>query len=108
GEGELRSRFPGAAVNGRTIGPDNFVWTTQNLPGPENRWSGSNRGSFADPEGDRLQKNRPPPHAPDPGGNAQDPMAEVTRMSEPIPAVPLIYSVEVILALNRVKGPVGN
>lgn len=105
-DGELRSSFTGAALNGRTIGPDNFVWTTENFPGPDNRWSGSNRGSFSDPEVDRLQKIRLT--ATDPGESRQATLAQMKRMAELIPAVPLIYSVEVILALNKVKGPIGN
>ncbi len=105
-DGELRSNFTGSALNGRTIGPDNFVWNTENFPGPENRWSGSNRGSFADPEVDRLQRIRLT--ATDPEEGRQATVAQLRRMSELIPAVPLIYSVEVILARNKVMGPIGN
>jgi peptide/nickel transport system substrate-binding protein len=105
-DGELRSSFPAAGLNGRTIGADTFVWTTENFPGPENRWQGSNRGSFADPEVDRLQKIRLT--SADPNENKTATIALLRRMSELIGAVPLIYSVEVIIARNRVKGPVGN
>ena len=105
-DGELRSSFTSAGLNGRTIGADTFVWTTENFPGPDNRWSGSNRGSLSDPEVDRLQKIRL--SALDPDENKQATIGLLRRMSELIGAVPLIYSVEVILARNRVKGPVGN
>ncbi|MBM2809964.1 MAG: hypothetical protein HW416_723 [Chloroflexi bacterium] len=53
-EGELRSNFSGAGTNGRAIGAANWVWTAEELPTVENRWNGSNRGSFFDAEADQA------------------------------------------------------
>src|SRR5206468_7742547 len=57
-DGELGSNFPGARVISRSIRPDNFVWIADEFPTAENRWTGSNRGSFFDAEIDRLQNVR--------------------------------------------------
>lgn len=105
-DGELRSSFTSAALNGRTIGPNNFVWTSGELPGPDNRWSGSNRGSFVDAEIDRLQRVRLTSINPREGGEAT--IALLRRTSELAGVAPLIYSVEAIIARNRLRGPVGN
>ncbi|MEA2639999.1 MAG: peptide/nickel transport system substrate-binding protein [Chloroflexota bacterium] len=105
-DGELRSSFPAANVNSRSIGPDNFVWTTSGFPTPANRFVGSNRGSFSDPEVDRLQKIRLTSF--DPGEQKQATVGVLKRMTELVGAQPMIYAVEVIVARNSVHGPVGN
>jgi len=105
-DGELRSSFTSVALNGRTIGPNNFVWTQVELPGPENRWSGSNRGSFVDAEIDRLQRIRIT--TVDAQEAKEATIALLRRTSELVGVAPLIYSVEAIIARNRVRGPVGN
>jgi peptide/nickel transport system substrate-binding protein len=105
-DGELRSSFTSASLNGRTIGPNNFVWTSSELPGPENRWAGSNRGSFVDAETDRLQRIRLTAINQKESGEAT--VALLKRTSEIVGVAPLIYSVEAIIARNRLKGPVGN
>jgi ABC-type transport system substrate-binding protein len=105
-DGELRSSFAAAGSNGRTIGPDNFVWTQEEFPTPENRWIGSNRGSFFDSEIDRLQKLRVTSLDENERRRAQ--VEQAKRMSELVGPTPLIYSIEVILARKNVVGPVGN
>ncbi|HZT07760.1 MAG TPA: ABC transporter substrate-binding protein [Chloroflexota bacterium] len=105
-EGELRAGFPAAALNGRTIGAETFVWTTSNFPTPDNRFAGSNRGSFSDPEVDRLQKIRLT--SLNERERSEATIAVLKRMTELVGAQPLIYSVEVIIARNGVRGPVGN
>ena len=67
-------------------------------------WDG--RRVVVDPEVDRLQRIRLT--AIDPEDNKQATIDLLRRMAEQIGAVPLIYSVEVILARNKVKGPIGN
>jgi peptide/nickel transport system substrate-binding protein len=105
-DGELRSSFTAASLNGRTIGPNNFVWTSSELPGPDNRWAGSNRGSFVDAETDRLQRVRLT--AINQRESDEATVALLKRTSEIVGIAPLIYSVEAIIARNRLKGPVGN
>jgi peptide/nickel transport system substrate-binding protein len=105
-DNELRTSFPAAANNGRTIGPDNWVWNSDNLPTPENKWTGSNRGSFVDTEIDRLQNIRT--SSLDPKERDQATIAELKRMTELVGAQPLIYSIEVIVARSNVRGPEGN
>lgn len=68
--------------------------------------TGSNRGSFVDTEVERLHRIVTTSLREDQRRAAE--IALHKRMSEVMGFGPLIYGVEVILAKNRVKGPVGN
>jgi hypothetical protein len=105
-DNEFRASFPGADTVGRTIGAENFIWTAAELPTAENGWSGSNRGSFYDPEIDRLQRIRLT--ALDESERRQATVAQLKRMTEIVGPSPFLYSIEVILARKSVAGPVGN
>ncbi|MBM2809966.1 MAG: hypothetical protein HW416_725 [Chloroflexi bacterium] len=105
-DGELRSSFAAASTNGRTIGPDNFVWLAEEFPTTENRWIGSNRGSFSDPEIERLHHIRVA--SLDESQRRQATVDVLKRMTEVAGPLPFIYSVEAILARKNVVGPVGN
>ena len=102
---EFRSQFPGAGFNSRTISPDNFIFTSDNLPTPANAFVGSNRGSFVDPEVDRL-------HIVTLTSLSEQERDQATidmnrRLFEVAGIGPLIYNVDVILAKSTVQGPVG-
>lgn len=105
-DNEFISSFPGTFVNARTIAPDNFVFTSDNVPTQELRWAGSNRGSFLDPEVDRLHNLVLT--SLDPQARRHATIALHKRMSETLGIGPMYYEVEVILARNNVRGPVGN
>lgn len=105
-DGEIVSFFPGIQTIARTISAENFVFTSSDLPNPQLRWQGSNRGSFVDPEVDRLQNVIMT--SLDTQDRQQARIALHKRMSEVLGIGPLYYEVEVILARKNVKGPVGN
>jgi len=103
---EYRASFPGAQLNGRSISMDNFHFVSAQIPRPETGYVELNRGSFFDPEVDRL-------HAlamtslDEPDRNRAL-VQLLTRMSELAAYAPLHYQTEVILAKHRVRGPIGN
>ncbi|MBM2811753.1 MAG: hypothetical protein HW416_2512 [Chloroflexi bacterium] len=103
---ELRANFPGTFTNGRTIAMENFHFTTKNFPTPENRFTGSNRGSFTDPEIDRLHNITQTSFNERERRDAT--VALLTRLSQLVGIGPMFYQVEVIVAKNAVKGPIGN
>jgi peptide/nickel transport system substrate-binding protein len=104
-DGELGSNFGAARVNNRFIEPENFVWITDEWPTPENRWSGSNRGSFSDAEVDRLHHLRL--SSLDENQRRQATIALIKRMTDLVGPAPFLYSVEVVVARKHVDGPVG-
>ena len=53
---ELRASFPGVNPTSRSATLDNFVFDSGHLPTAAVLWQGANRGSFVDPEVDRLLK----------------------------------------------------
>jgi ABC-type transport system substrate-binding protein len=53
--GEARSTFPGLSIISIPLGEETLAAAgSVSLPGPENRWTGRNRGSWINPEFDRL------------------------------------------------------
>ncbi|MBM2812668.1 MAG: hypothetical protein HW416_3427, partial [Chloroflexi bacterium] len=104
-DSELRTSFPGTALNQRSLGPDQFVWTSEQSPTPENRYIGSNRGSFFDPETDRLQGMIMT--SLDAAQRRDAIVAQARRMTETVGVAPLIHPVAVILARKNVVGPIG-
>ena len=98
--------FPGANVTTRALAPRYFTFTSRDMPTPENRFVGLNRGGFYDEEVERLygiwttsfeeQERR------------EATVALQKRMSDLAAYAPLHYLVEVILAKHRLKGPIGN
>ena len=105
-DNELRTSFPALETTARSISPDNFVFTSALAPTPEARWQGPNRGSFRDAEVDRLHGVVLTSF--DAGERQRATVDLHRRMTEIVGIGPLYYDVEVILARNTVKGPVGN
>jgi peptide/nickel transport system substrate-binding protein len=103
---EYRASFRAAHLGERTISPDNFYWVSSQAPTPESRFAELNRGSFADPEVDRLQNVVMTSF--EEGARRQATLALHKRMSDLAGYIPLTYVVEVILARHAVKGPIGN
>lgn len=103
---EHRNSFPGANTGSRSIHPENFDFVTEELPRADQGWLGSNRGSFVDPEVDRLHQIWTTSLREQERRDAQ--IALHKRMSELAGFGPLFYGVEVILARSNVRGPVGN
>jgi peptide/nickel transport system substrate-binding protein len=102
---EHRVSFPAVNPTARSATLDNFVFTSAHVPTAEARWQGANRGSFRDGEVDRLynlalttlgEQER-----------AQHIVALHKRMSETLGVGMLFFNAEVLIARNRVRGPVG-
>ena len=105
-DNELRTSFPAFETTARSISPDNFVFTSGQVPIPEARFQGANRGSFHDDAIDRLHSVLLTSF--DAGERQRATIDLHKRMSELVGIGPLYYDVEVILAKHNVKGPIGN
>ncbi|HEY3116897.1 MAG TPA: ABC transporter substrate-binding protein, partial [Chloroflexota bacterium] len=103
---EYRANFTGTQLNGRSISTENFHFVSAQLPRPETGYVELNRGSFSDLEIDRLQKIALT--SLDARERTAATIAIPVRMSELAGYAPLHYQVEVFLAKNNVKGPIGN
>jgi peptide/nickel transport system substrate-binding protein len=103
---ELRTSFPSTQLSQRGLALNDFVFVSEQVPNAETGYAGSNRGSFSDPEVDRF--HRLALTALDPRERREATIGLHRRMSELAGYAPLFYSVEVIAARNRLKGPVGN
>ncbi len=105
-DNELRTSFPGTATTSRTTNLENFVFTSAHVPKPEQRWQGPNRGSFIDPEVDRLYELAVRSVSQDERRQAIVGLHQ--RMTEQLGIGPLYFDPRILLAWNRLKGPVGN
>ncbi|MBM2812317.1 MAG: hypothetical protein HW416_3076 [Chloroflexi bacterium] len=101
---ELATHYTAARVNNRQLGVEQFIWTSREFSTPENRWSGSNRGSFFDPEIDHLQNLRLT--SLDESERRRATVSVLRRLTELAGPTPFLYAVEVILARSYVVGPV--
>jgi peptide/nickel transport system substrate-binding protein len=103
---EYRASFRATHVGERTIATENFYWVSTQIPTPESRWAELNRGSFHDPEVDRLQ--RVAITSLNPAERREATIALHRRAGELVVFIPLYHPPEAILAKNTVRGPVGN
>jgi ABC-type transport system substrate-binding protein len=53
-DNEFRTKFAAVAYNNRPLGYDTMVWTSSQLPTPENRWRGNNYSSYVNPALEEL------------------------------------------------------
>jgi peptide/nickel transport system substrate-binding protein len=104
-DAEAHVSFPGVLTGNRPIYPENFVWTSRQLPTAQNRWLGANRGSFHDSEIDRLHAKMLTATTPQSWRDANVGLHQ--RMSELLGTAPLYYPTDVILGRNSVAGPYG-
>jgi len=104
-DNELRAAFPSVSATARSLSADNFVFTSTQLPTPETRWQGANRGSFRDADVDRLQNVVLTSF--DEQERNRAPVDLHRRMSDLVGIGPLYYSTEVVVARSRVTGRVG-
>lgn len=89
-DGQVRASFPTVYVFGTPVGESALAgWNTAGIPRPENRWSGSNRGGWANPEFDRLAQALP--GTIEPAERAQLVVQMVAIFSEDVPAIPLYF-----------------
>ena len=102
---EFRNFFPATQIGMNTISQEEVHTVSAKLPKAELGWLGSNRGSFTDPEVDRLH------HLVTTSINENDrkqaTIAMHQRLTELVAFGPLFYSYEALIARNNVKGPQG-
>ncbi len=102
---EFRNFFPGTQIGMNTISQEEVHTVSAKLPKAELGWLGSNRGSFTDPEVDRLH------HLVTTTINESDRRQAIVgmhqRLTELVAFGPLFYSYEALVARNNVKGPLG-
>jgi ABC-type transport system substrate-binding protein len=102
---QLRVSFPATQLAQRSISMSDFNFVSSQVPTREAGYAESNRGSFRDAEVDRLH------HIAVTALESQvRAAAEVDlhkRLSSLAAFIPLHYSVEVLLARNRLRGPLG-
>lgn len=102
---EFRNHFPGAQVGMNTISQEEVHTVSAKLPKAELGWLGSNRGSFVDPEVDRLHHQVITTI--EEGARRQATVSMHQRLTELVAFGPLFYSYEALVARNHVKGPQG-
>jgi peptide/nickel transport system substrate-binding protein len=101
---QLRSSYRSLYNYGRGLGEAILpTMQTANVSGPENRWTGINRGGWSNPEYDRLVDSL---NAVLDRSERLQHMAAIARiMSEELPAIPLYYDLDVIVYRPNVRGP---
>ncbi|MBM2809254.1 MAG: hypothetical protein HW416_13 [Chloroflexi bacterium] len=104
-DAESSTNFVATRASSRFLGPDQFAWSAMDFPTPENRWTGVNTGSFFDAEVDRLHNLRLT--SLDDDQRRQATISLMKRMTEVVAPMPVLYSVEFIVARRYVLGPVG-
>jgi peptide/nickel transport system substrate-binding protein len=103
---EFRNHFTGTQLGSNTISQEELHVVSSKLPKAELGWLGSNRGSFSDPEVDRLHNIiRTSLNEND---RRQATIGMHKRISEVVAFQPIYYIVELVLAKNKVKGPAGS
>jgi len=76
---------------------------SESIPRPENRWTGSNRGSYSSPEMDRLLASW---RAELDRGTRNGLMVQVSRLySEDLPSIPINYILACIAHTRGLRGP---
>jgi peptide/nickel transport system substrate-binding protein len=105
GTGEARATFPSLATTGAGSGEGSLTGTfrSQSIPGPENRWTGSNRGAWSNTEFDQLAD------AFETTLDRNERIRQVLRMarlaSDAVPAIALYFDLQPIAFNSAVRGP---
>ncbi|HEY3117824.1 MAG TPA: ABC transporter substrate-binding protein [Chloroflexota bacterium] len=102
---EFLNSFSGADTASNTISQEEISVVSLKLPKAELGWLGSNRGSFVDPEVDRLFDIITTSLNPTDRSSAI--VGVHKRISELVPYTPTYYSVNFVLTRNQVRGPFG-
>jgi peptide/nickel transport system substrate-binding protein len=101
---QVRSTYPSLYNYGRGLGENNLPnFHSANVAGPENRWTGSNRGGWMDPEYDRLVDTLGATLDRDERIRLLVQVAQ--RMSDELPAIPLYYDLGAVVHTGALRGP---
>jgi peptide/nickel transport system substrate-binding protein len=96
--------FPALATTSRPAGEDQLVnLTTSSIPTPENRWTGSNRGGWSNPEYDRLAEQFAATL--DRDERTRQVIAMMRIFSEEVPGLFLYYNEQVVAHGAALRGP---
>lgn len=103
-DSQIRSTFRTLHLNGGPVGEGAVTnqLTSARIPKPENRWSGSNRGAWVNPEYDRLAEELQATL--DPGERQQRVVQAVKIYSEELPAISLYFQLTVIAHTATLRG----
>jgi peptide/nickel transport system substrate-binding protein len=96
--------FPALATTSRPAGEEQLLnLTTSSIPTAENRWSGSNRGGWSNPEYDRLAEAFAATL--DRGERTQHVITMMRLFSEDLPGLFLYYNEQVVAHAAALRGP---
>lgn len=99
---ELRALLPGLQIRGGGDVP--VTYTSAQIPGPENRWRGENRGGWSNPEYDRFFQAYTSTLA---EAERVKQLAQMQRLlTEELPVIPHFFGVETNPHMSALKGPV--
>jgi peptide/nickel transport system substrate-binding protein len=104
-DGQARSTFRALGGTGANYGQTALVgnFSSARIPGPNNRWSGNNRGGWSNAELDRLADALETTL--DKNERIQR-IAEMTRIiSEELPVLSLYFNIDVVGVVNGLHGP---
>ncbi len=99
-DGEFRATFP--ALQG-SVGGDPNALISATIPGPANRWQGSNRGAWSNLEYDHLYNAFNATL--DPDQRAQQIAQSMKIVSDEVPLIPLYYDFQVVAHVAGLQGP---
>ncbi|HZT06071.1 MAG TPA: ABC transporter substrate-binding protein [Chloroflexota bacterium] len=99
-DGEFRATFP--ALQG-SVGGDPNSLISATIPGPTNRWQGSNRGAWSNPEYDRLYSAFN--STLDRNERARQIAQAMKLMTDELPVIPLYYDFGVVAHVAALVGP---
>lgn len=101
---EYRAKFPGVSFSSPSgIDVINRFWT-DNIPSDANRWRGSNRGGYSNPEYDRVSSEFL--RTVDPRARIDLHVRVLKLLSDEVAAIPFYYQVDVYGVRNGLKGVV--
>jgi ABC-type transport system substrate-binding protein len=104
-DGQARATFPTLYSFGTAVGENMLAgMNTAGIPRPENRWTGSNRGGWSNPEYDRLSDTLG--QAVEPDRRAQLIAQMAATLSREVATIPLYFYGYPVAATSAVKGPV--
>jgi ABC-type transport system substrate-binding protein len=103
-DGQARSVFPGLSIISIPLGEETLAAAgSVSLPGPENRWTGRNRGSWVNPEFDRVAEAFT--RTLDQQQRVQQIAQMVRIFTEEVPNISMYFNPTPIVHVEALKGP---
>jgi ABC-type transport system substrate-binding protein len=105
-DGEFRTSFTGVSLSNRPALTSFFAWTSNQLPNERNRFSGGNRGSWSNPETDRLYDAVVQARGKEDSRQAM--VALNRQITANLGTSFLFYPADVVMMRSNVTGPIGH